>query len=121
VGPEWISLFDGVYLGPGFYYLTIGALNANTSAAWTATPEPAVTAAPGFLLGDGSYVQFWASGSGYVDTAYLPGSNFSPMWTFAEGGQDPNLMFDVSTPEPGTIWLLGGALSLALLRRKRSA
>jgi len=121
VGPEWISLFNGVYLGPGLYYLTIGALNANTSAAWSNTPEPAVTVAPGFTLGDGFYTQFWASGADYVDTAYLPGSNFSPLWTFAEGGQDPNLMFDVSTPEPGTIWLLGGALSLALLRRKRSA
>ena len=30
-------------------------------------------------------------------------------------------MFAVSTPEPATIWLLGGALSLALLRRKRTA
>ena len=126
VDPEWIRLFDGVYLGPGYYYLTIGAMNANTSAAWSTTPEPAVNVAPGFSLGDGSAVQFWASGaypysSTYVDTTYLPASIFSPQLTFAEGGTDPNLMFDVSTPEPGTIWLLGGALSLALLRRKRSA
>jgi hypothetical protein len=120
-GPVWIDLFDQINLGAGLYYLTIGSLDS-TSGAWSNTDDPTVTQAPGFSLGDGSAVQFWASGSPYVDTTYLPASSFSPGTTVAEGlgGQDPNLMFDVSVPEPATIWLLGGALSLTLLRRKRS-
>ena len=116
-GPVWIDLFDQINLGPGFYYLTIGSLDA-TSGAWSNTYDPTVTETPpDFLRGDGiTGSQFWAP----VDvTPYPPGWSFSPMLTVAEYG-DADLMFDVSVPEPGTIWLLGGALSLALLRRKRS-
>jgi hypothetical protein len=116
-GPVWIDLFDQISLGAGLYYLTIGSLDA-TSGAWSNTYDPTVTEAPGFLRGDGSTgSQFWASADPAV---YLPASNFFPFLTVAEGG-DSDLMFDVSVPEPATIWLLGGALSLALLRRKRSA
>ena len=117
-GPVWIDLFNQINLGAGFYYLTIGSLDS-TSGGWSNTSDPTVTEAPGFFLGDlvtGS--QFYASGGNVA--AYLPASNFSPISTIAEGG-GPDLMFEVSVPEPGTIWLLGGALSLALLRRKRSA
>jgi hypothetical protein len=117
-GPVWINVFGGIQLNPGFYYLTIGSLDS-TSGGWSATSDPTVTVTPGFFLGDlvtGS--QFWASGSDVA--AYLPASNFSPQPTVADGG-GPDLMFDVSVPEPSTIWLLGGALWFALLRRKRSA
>jgi hypothetical protein len=116
-GPEWIDLFNGITLDAGSYYLVIGA-GANSSGAWSNTSDPTVTETPGFLVGDTSGYQFFATAGDVA--SYLPNSNFFPMFTFAEGGQDPNLMFDVSTPEPGTIWLLGGAISLALLRRKRS-
>lgn len=116
-GPVWIDLFDDVDLTGGFYYLTIGSLDS-TSGAWSTTSDPTVTLAPGFLRGDTSGSQFYASVGDVA--SYLPASNFSPISTVADGG-GPDMMFDVSTPEPGTIWLLGGALSLALLRRKRSA
>jgi hypothetical protein len=116
-GPVWIDLFDQIDLGPGFYYLTIGSLDA-TSGGWSDTMFPVVTEAPGFFRGDGIGSQFWAS---YGDLAsYLPASNFSYISTVVDGG-GPDLMFDVFTPEPATIWLMGGALWLALLRRKRSA
>jgi hypothetical protein len=117
-GPVWIDLFDQINLGPGFYYLTIGSLDS-TSGGWSNTYDPTVTEAPGFFRGDlvtGS--QFYASGGDVA--SYLPASSFSPITTVADGG-DADLMFDVSTPEPSTIWLLGGALSLVLLRRKRPA
>jgi hypothetical protein len=116
-GPAWIDLFDQIDLDAGFYYLTIGA-GPDSSGAWSNTSDPTVTEAAGFFRGDlltGS--QFSAFGSDV--SSYLPASNFSPISTVADGG-GPDLMFDVSIPEPGTIWLLGGALSLALLRRKRS-
>jgi len=117
-GPGWIDLFDQIYLDAGFYYLTIGA-GPDSSGAWSNTYDPTVTEAPGFFRGDlvtGS--QFYAFGSDVA--SYLPASNFSPITTVVDGG-DADLMFDVSTPEPATIWLMGGALSLVLLRRKRSA
>lgn len=118
----WVNLFRGVPLTPGQYFLTIGQLDPNTYGGWTASTSATVTTGMGFTQGtllDPSQVQFFATGSypdeNYVDPTYLPASGFG-----IDNLDYGQLLYEVSVPEPSTFVLIGGALVLLGLRRRRA-
>jgi len=114
-GPSPVVLFEHLTLSAGFFYLVLGTTDPGSYGGWAATTNPAVILGPGVLQGDGSGVQFYASG-GDVNPLYLPGSNFA-IDDLAFG----QLMYDVAVPEPSTLLLLlGGGLALALFGRRRT-
>jgi hypothetical protein len=112
-----IDLWSGLNLGPSTYYIVVGTTDADALGGWGATSSPTIYTRPGVLPGDPfSNRQFFATGSD-IDTSYLPASNFA-----IDDLSNGSLLFKVTTvPEPSTLALLAtGALSLALIRRKRS-
>jgi hypothetical protein len=120
IAPSDILLWNGLSLGPGFYYLVIGSTDPASFGAWSSEFSPTVALAPGVVQGDGSGVQFYAFGTD-VNTGYLPASAFL-IDDSSSGGQ---LLYSVSTapvPEPSTLLLLlSGSLSWGLtkIRRRR--
>lgn len=124
--PMWVTLVGWTdYLGapidsaigPGQYYLIVGSADPNTVGYWTTTATTdnvLLTANASAHQGDTSGLQFWAdSDSLTLNAGYLPGSAFQ-IDTLGNG----ELMYDLSTPEPSTLCLIAGALSLLALRRR---
>ena len=122
-GPDeagWVEVFSNLTLGPSLaYYLIIGTSDLDSYGGWSYPDGPAVvTTNFGITRGDGSGVQYWVSGSD-IDPFYLPASNFSPL--DAAGAADSgDLLFQVTVPEPSTLWLLAAG-GLCLLWRRRRA
>ncbi len=106
-----VSLFSGLTLGPGTYYLVIESTYSgescresleSCSTAWIATDEvPTITEDSG------------VTGNGFGIAAPTPGSN--PL-VASYTSPDEDLFFTVTSaiPEPGTLPLLGSGLLLAV-------
>jgi hypothetical protein len=113
VGPQGdlVTVFDGLKLKEGTYYLTIAQSSPDTGdvAGWPATVDPLVTGSPLF-----DPLPAIAGGSlfGGIDDTYLPGS------LFQESSRDFQSTFQLmqlsgrldgplpSVPEPGSVLLL---------------
>jgi hypothetical protein len=113
--PALTSLFSGLTLGAGTYYLVL----TSTSAGGWDTPYTAgpavVSLAPGVTRG----AQFIVNdGSGVPDLSYFPASSFSALTTFYD------LEFEVTgslVPEPSRLLLLGVGLALLPGTLRRSS
>lgn len=107
-----IEVFSDLTLGPGSYYLVIGAVSGGYLNWANAGPDPAIVEAPGVT--SAMYRAFNFGG-----IAYAPAESF--------GEQDWNqLLFTVTggpagagVPEPATFGLFGGAVLLLGFARKR--
>lgn len=114
--PPMVTLFTGLNLNPGTYYLVLAtSVLSETSAAWVGDPQAGatITSAPGFSLG-GAYE--------YAEDLYVP---FHPSSRFIQVDQMRGLFWDLTTPaevpEPGTLSLLAaGSVLLAMRRGKTS-
>jgi hypothetical protein len=118
--PGMVEVFGGLSLGPGQYYLVIGTTDTAAQGGWS-TPWPdagVVTTNFGITRGDVSGVEFWASGTD-IDP-YLPASNFSPL-DADSSAQYGDLLFEVSVPEPSTLWLTAACVLWFLWLRRRGA
>jgi hypothetical protein len=112
-GDGTVTLFSGLTLGPGTYYLTINPTNTGEcDELWqNIQGTPAVTTGTGVTAGSSG-----ATGAGHGAAAYPPQSAFlnsasflfSVTGTAATGGTPP------ATPAPPTVILLGVALLLTL-------
>jgi hypothetical protein len=104
---SYVSLFSGLSLGPGSYYVVMTSSESCGACGISAFTD-SFTTAPGAAVGSQRFV-----GPAGMDP-YAPASNW------AGGGQD--LFFTLSgdeVPEPGTILLLGaGLLGLVIARRR---
>lgn len=105
-GPDLTTLFTGLTLGPGTYYLVITA----SGGGWEISDASATTVmAPGVALVDGNYTTYPSN----IDQPYPPDD------TFTSAPESNNLEFIVSTPEPGVSALFTfGFFSLAVIYRK---
>jgi hypothetical protein len=112
-----LTLFSGLSLSPGTYYLVLGNSQTSTSySGWEATSTggtPTVVTAAGVTLGD----RFGASGElGTIsDRAFPPASTWGSF-------NNPLLHFQVeSVPEPGTFILVAISCIGVLTFRRRSS
>lgn len=110
-GPDLTTLFTGLTLGPGTYYLVITA----SGGGWEISDASAATiTAPGVALVDGNYTTY----PNNVDEPYPPDDMFS------SAPETNNLEFIVATPEPSVSILLGlGLVGLTIMcpKGRRSA
>lgn len=104
--PDLTTLFSGLTLGPGSYYLVIAA----SGGGWEiSNPSPTVITAPGVTLIDGNYITSPTN----MDQPYPPDD------TFTAAPESNNLEFIVATPEPTDSSLLGlGLIGMAVITRK---
>jgi hypothetical protein len=88
----------------------------NSGASWDANPSPSDTLVPG-LKGDVT-ANFHTN---KIQNTDINDMDFFPVSAFSESGPsgDVHTVSDVSTPEPGTLPLLGGALLALLYVRRR--
>jgi hypothetical protein len=116
------TVFTGLDLLPGTYYLVLAASPDSAGVSWltTDTPFPPPNPVPAITTGSGVSYRGDFTDLGGVDTAFIPTSTFS-------GPSNDDLIFSVSgtqaTPEPSSAsMLLLGSLGLILsrLRRMRS-
>ena len=112
--PALTTLFQGVTLSPGTYFLTMVAADPYI-ATWLYARDPSLTTAPGAALGlEGTANEL----VGVVNLAYFPASTFSPMTS-------PNLELTVTgtavpEPPPG-LFAVGPALVLLIALFRWSA
>ena len=104
--PDLTTLFTGLTLGPGTYYLVITA----SGGGWEISdPSATPVTAPGVMLVDGNYTTYPSN----IDQPYPPDD------TFMAAPESNNLEFIVATPEPAVSSLLGlGLISFAMICRK---
>jgi hypothetical protein len=102
------TIFTGLTLGPGTYFLTIyqSPANQGISAGWVADRNPVVTGTPFFTPLAG---QIGGSGVGGMDGTYIPASSFA---ADTKNGQPVFQLMDISVPEPSTHLTSGVALLL---------
>jgi hypothetical protein len=105
--PLSVTLFTGLTLGPGQYFLTLSApAGVNPAPGWTNTESPTVTVDTGVTNGP-VYSTF-----GVVPSLYPPASPFSP--------DSVSLLYTVtSVPEPATLLLVGTAVLSSLFARPK--
>jgi hypothetical protein len=107
------TLFSGLTLGPGTYFLLID--NPANTLYWAVTSPPLQTLGSGVTQGSdvalsGSRDPGFPPDSGYASTAY--NAIFSVSGTLVPGGG--------STPEPSTIgMMLSGLAGIGIALRKR--
>jgi len=121
--PALVTLFSGLTLGPGTYYLVINP--TDSELAWQGyTTSPTVTTASGVTLGSNA-VCFTTDGTPPCTLpAYPPASNFSCEFCSKDAGsflyQVTGTLQSSGVPEPATGGLMLAALGVgALLLRKR--
>ena len=112
-GQATLTLFSGLSLGPGTYYLVLAANFDNLDTAWLSSTNAVITMASG-VSGNG----FGVAGFANVDSGDPPASTWTAL--------NENLLFSVTgtqsgaTPEPPALILLGsGLMSLAFFLRRR--
>ena len=111
--PSLTSLFSGLTLGPGTYYLVLTS-SSSSSGGW-ATPYGAGPAVVSLAAGVTRGAQLIVNDStGVPDLSYFPASSFSAL----------NAVYDLElevtaslVPEPSTLSLLGAGLALVVGRR----
>jgi len=110
-----VTLYSGLSLGPGAYFLTLGPPTAgNSVAAWFPAINPRVIKDTGVTLGP-CVVAF-----GAAIAPYPPASAFGPLGSCGSQGDTPLVMIFTVTgtaenavPEPAPVALIGcGALFL---------
>lgn len=116
----WVTLFDGLTLPVGTYYLVLATDQVNSSLGWNFSyyPTALYEALPSAWRGDGTGYQWYGDPSGPADPLY------PPSWAANVSNPDADgyLLFDVSTPEPSSIVLiLFGLPVLVHLGRRRLA
>jgi hypothetical protein len=108
--PTNLSLFSGLSLGPGTYYLLIaGATSSSQNSGWEIPSPQTFTTAPGVTRPMGYY---YTSNSGGSYTDYPFDNAGEPIYSVTGTAS--------STPEPQTGALAGLALGMLLLTRYRT-
>jgi hypothetical protein len=109
-GEETDTLFTGLSLGPGTYYLVLSSAN---EATWWGNTTSTTTTASGVTGGPAVFADI---GNGSPDATYAPGSTFE-----SDGGIGLFFTASTSAPEPSTFYLLAAGLGAAawLGRRKQ--
>lgn len=113
------TVFTGLTLPAGTYYLVIAQSSANTGdiAAWAATANPVVTGSPLFDV-------FPATSGGGIENAFLPGSAFEESTVNSKATYGFMEVSGVAVPEPAEpIPLLVGSAFLGwmVLGRRRTS
>ena len=106
------TVFSGIDLTAGTYYVTLSVIGAFNDTGWTFTPTPAITHVDGVTYGT-TYEAAQQSGT------------FGPGFNLQQGG-DP-VLFELDgtapaptgTPEPASLMLLGSGV-LFLFRKRRA-
>jgi PEP-CTERM motif-containing protein len=112
---SFITLFSGLNLGPGTYFLLVDGANASTPVGASGTGSPTYTEDSGV----GSVHEVIVSGT---EAAFAPASTFSTSTNALFFTVTGTAGAASSAPEPGTLAMLGtgfGGLILALRRRAR--
>src|SRR5262249_36542518 len=113
--PETDTLFTGLSLGSGTYYLVMASPSSSSIAGWYGTDSPSTTADTGVTGNPDAFVST-SNGS--------PNDAFPPASTFPGGGTillctvtgDPNVP---TTPEPSSFILVGLAGALLFCAKPR--
>jgi hypothetical protein len=118
-GDSTATLFSGLTLGPGTYYLTINPTNGECDEIWqNISGTPSVTTGAGVTIGTSG-----GTGAGHLTAAYPPASTFSDPASFlfsvtgtASSSPTPTPTPTPSpTPAPASVILLGIGLLVLLL------
>ena len=107
-----VSLFSGLTLGPGTYYVVLFSTNGSPlSMSPEGSSTPVVTAASG--------VTALPDGLAFTTALFPPASNMSFNPPSSPGNMFINVTGDSSTvPEPGAAWFFGLGLVALVLRRR---
>ncbi len=110
------TLFTGLTLAPGSYFLVLGS-DGDSTGLWEIDFDPVVTLA----LGVGSLARYYLNGdSSPLNPAFLPAEDVqspgSGMMPFRVTGETRN-----QVPVPGSMLLVGGGLLALALGRGRKA
>ena len=116
-GDGTVTLFSGLTLGPGTYYLTINPINGSCDELWqNIGGTPTVTTGTGVTAGSSG-----ATGAGHTVAAYPPQSAFlnSASFLFSVTGTAATGGTPAPTPAPPTAILLAVGVLLAFWYVKR--
>jgi hypothetical protein len=109
------TLFTGLTLGPGTYYLLLGT-DAASAGTWAVDISPTVNGATGSAyLG-----RFWINGDdGPLNPGFLPGEE---VHNFPAHALPFRVTGDSRTdlPEPSSLLLTGAGITIVLLRKRNS-
>ncbi|MBM3814977.1 MAG: PEP-CTERM sorting domain-containing protein [Acidimicrobiia bacterium] len=107
----YITIFSGLSLGPGTYYLIMSWESGGSAASWNADTPTSVSSDVGATVAVGRLLAFSPF------ETYLPASNF----TFISGAEPLyQVTGDSAIPEPSAMALVGlGLVGLAAIRRRR--
>ncbi len=113
-GPVWQTLFSGLTLGPGTYYIVLSSTEA-VGGGWSFAPTPLDVTAPGAQIGKSLY------GVNLPSNAYAPADPYGPTYSnenfvFAVQGDPVNA---AAVPEPAYSILVLIACGVIAKRRRR--
>jgi hypothetical protein len=111
-----VTLFTGLNLGPGTYYLVLGgpaSLVVGDPFDWLGDRNPTATTAAGFSVGS-RFVAAGALNSFEPNNTFNTSTSGQPFFRLTAVEQD------ATVPEPSTLLLIGSGVAAAIRARKRN-